>query len=566
MKKILSITFSMVVIMTMLVTGCTPAATAVPTEATSVSTEATDPVGAEAPATDANAAEEPVTIKVFIIQGSDTDFATNKFSLLLEEKFNVKFEWQIVPWEVTAVKEARNLSLASGDYPDLYIMNQDIDLFTQNELIKYGQQGVLLPLNDLIDEYAPNVKANIEKYPYYKANAVAPDGNIYGIPQLEECYHCSFQNKLWMNTKWLKQLGLETPKTTEELKVVLEAFKTQDPNGNGLADEVPLSGTTESWGFRTVPFLMNAFIYDDDRSHLLMVDGKVDMAANKPEWKEGLLYIKSLYDAGLIDPGAFTQDGTALTKIGNNDPQILGASTAMGPWFTDLADDSKYGDDYDAVAPLVGPNGAQYATSNPIKAGGASFVLTNKASKEVQIKAMQIVNYMASLEGFLNGRFGEKGKGWRDPEAGEIALDSSLEPLYASIASVPGEASRNDAWGNTANYNWPKEIFGAWVQDTDIYITTGFERRLWEATTQYDGHQPEEIYPYYAIWTDPADADEAALLELNIRNYIDQNTLQFITGSKDIEKEWQTYVEGLDQTGLKRYLEICQESYDSTFK
>ena len=307
MKKALYFIFSLLVVLSMLISGCAPATSSAPAEATKAPEEA-----AKAPEEAAKApeAEEPVKIKVFIIQGADIDYSTNLYSLLLEKKFNVKFEWQTVPWEVTAVKEARNLSLASGDYPDLYIMNQDIDLFTQNELIKYGQQqGVLLPLNDLIDEYAPNVKANIEKYPYYKANAVAPDGKIYGIPQLEECYHCSFQNKLWINTKWLKQLNIPTPKTTEELKAALEAFKTKDPNGNGQADEVPLSGTTESWGFRTVPYLMNAFIYDDDRSHLIMDGGKVDVAANKPEWKEGLLYIKSLYDAGLIDQALLRRMG-----------------------------------------------------------------------------------------------------------------------------------------------------------------------------------------------------------------------------------------------------------------
>ena len=195
----------------------------------------------------------------------------------------------------------------------------------------------------------------------------------------------------------------------------------------------------------------------------------------------------------------------------------------MGPWFTDLSDGSKYGNDYDALPPLTGPSGVSFATLNPIKNGGASFVLTNKASPEVQIKAMQIVNYMASLEGFLNGRFGPKDKAWREPLPGEIALDKTLEPLYASITYTAGEAT-NDNWGNTANYNWPREIFGGWVQNTDIYTNAGFERRLWDATTQYDGHQPEEIYPYFAIWTAPADADEAALLNKHSQLYRSEHT------------------------------------------
>lgn len=122
----------------------------------------------------------------------------------------------------------------------------------------------------------------------------APDGNIYGLPQLVECYHCSYGNKMWVNTKWLKQLGLEVPKTTEEFQAMLEAFKTQDPNGNGLADEVPLSGSIEDYGVRPLSFLMNGFIYSDDCTYPILNDGKVDTVANKPEWKEGLAYIKGL--------------------------------------------------------------------------------------------------------------------------------------------------------------------------------------------------------------------------------------------------------------------------------
>ena len=512
----------------------------------------------------ASMGEEPVTITVFALQTTGRDLVTNKFSLLLEEKFNVQFDWQTVPWDPIAAKEGRQLSLASGDYPDLYILDADIDTFSLTELQRYGGQGVLLPLNDLIDQHAPNVKENLLKYPYYAANAYAPDGNIYGIPQLEQCYHCSYQNKLWINTKWLDQLGLSMPTTTEEYQVVLEAFLNEDPNGNGEADEVALSGTTESWGFRLIPYHMNAFIYDDDRSHLIINDGVVDIAANKQEWKEGLLYIKSLYDANLIDPGAFSQNTEGLQRIGNADPQLLGAATGMGPWFTDLADGSAYGTDYDPLPPLTGPDGKQYATFNPIKAPGASFVLTTKASPEVQEKAMQIVNYMASLEGVVNGVYGELGEGWRYPESDDVALDDTIEPLFAAIPRMQGGDAENpnDSWGNMAKYNFPKEIFGGWVQAEDIYISEGFERRLWQATTHYDGLQPEEVFPYFAVWYNEDVIDEQATLQQNITDYVNQNSLQFITGSKDIESEWDAYVEGLDQLGLDRYLEIMQQAYD----
>ena len=270
-----------------------------------------------------NTAATPVPIKVFTIQETGIDLPTNKFTKFAEEKFNIQFNWELNAGD--GAKEKRQISLASGDYPDAYMLPGYIDQFSQADVLKYGKQGVLIPLNDLIDQYAPNIKAAMESNADLRAFNTAPDGNIYGLVAYSQCFHCSYPNKLWLNTKWLDKLGLKTPTTTDEFKKVLEAFKTKDPNGNGKADEVPLSGSTEDFGVRVIPYLMNGFVYDDDRNYLNMTNGKVESAAIKPEWKEGLQYVKSLYDEKLIDPGAFTQNAEALfKKIGENaDAQIL---------------------------------------------------------------------------------------------------------------------------------------------------------------------------------------------------------------------------------------------------
>ena len=55
------------------------------------------------------------------------------------------------------------------------------------------------------------------------------DGNIYGLVAYTQCFHCSYPNKMWINTKWLKKLNLKMPKTTDDFKKVLEAFKTRTP-------------------------------------------------------------------------------------------------------------------------------------------------------------------------------------------------------------------------------------------------------------------------------------------------------------------------------------------------
>jgi putative aldouronate transport system substrate-binding protein len=395
--------------------------------------------------------------------------------------------------------------------------------------------------------------------------ATAPDGNIYGLPQFNDCFHCSYPNKMWLNSKWLKQLGLEAPTTTEEFKAVLEAFKNQDPNGNGQADEVPLSGSIEEYGMHVLPYLMNGFIYNDDRTYLLLQDGKVDIAANKPEWKEGLAYIKSLVDAGLIDQGAFTQTAAVLKQIGDNaGGQLLGASAGMHPGiFVTTGSDSPYGSDYDPIPPLQGPHAA-YATYNYPSTPGATFVLTNKATPEAQVAAVKLIDNMFTTEGQLRAHHGEEGRDWRQPEAGDVAIQEDAEPLFATIPLPEGEEPHNSSWGPIAQYFQPREFRDGWIQDTDIYASTGYERRLQEATTLYEGKQPKEVFPHWAVWLDPAVADEAATLRTNITSYIDQNALQFVTGAQDLDAGWDAYVAGLEQLNLARYLEIMQQAYDNS--
>lgn len=556
-KKLLSL-LSLVMVFTIVISGCSS------NNKNGANNAASTGNGAEATqAADA----KPVEVSVFAVQESGIDIPTNKFTQFVADKFNIKFDWEINPSD--GAKEKRQISLASGDYPDAYLLTAYIDEFSQADVLKYGKQGVLIPLNDLIDQYAPNIKKAMEESPELKTLYTAPDGNIYGLGAYTECFHCSYPNKMWINTEWLKKLNMEMPKTTDEFKAMLEAFKTKDPNGNGKADEVPLSGSTEDFGVRIVPYLMNAFVYDDDRNYLNLKDGKVVSAAVTPEWKEGLTYIRSLYTAGLIDPGAFTQNAEAFKKIGENaDAEILGAGAGMHPAiFINIDPGNTRSAHYNPLAPLTGPAGISYATHD---AGGVSpgakFAITNKASKEAQIALIKMVDYMFTPEGQTNAASGMKGIDWEDPAPGDVALGEGVTPMVKTIPMKEGEAPRNAGWSGMGHFYMPKEYRDTWVQGTDIFASDGYERRLYDASLLYQGHEPKELFPIWSIWIDPSEIDEASMLQTNLRNYIEQNELQFITGNKDLNKDWDAYVKGLKDLKLDRYLEILQKAYDSSAK
>lgn len=513
-----------------------------------------------------------VTLDVFAPQGAETNLATNEFTQKMNKKFNLSFKWQTSTFDGGPAKEKRQISLASGDYPDLYLLIPWVDQFTPAELLKLGNQGVVVPLNQLIDQYAPNIKKALDAEPEWKAMATAPDGKIYGLPQWVDCYHCSYQGKLWMNSAWLKKLGLEQPKTTEDMVKVLRAFKTQDPNGNGKADEVPLSASVRD---ALIPYFMNSFIYDpqgtsgNNNSTLVLKDGKVDLQANKDGWREGLAYLNSLYKEGLIDKGAFTQNPDAMQQQGDSGKvPMLGSATvlhlglAVSIGLPDGRDKQ-----YDPVAPLTGPKGVSHTGYNFPSAPGATFVLTNKATPEEQIQAIKLLDYIFTDEGQINGQFGSEGKAWTKPQPGDVALDKTLKPVFRQIPQKSGAAPLNSGWGPLAQYNNTEKFRNSESIATDLYSQPGYERRLFEATKLYEGKEDKSlIYPYWKVWIDPTLASEVATLQTNIENYVQQNALQFVTGSKNLDTDWDAYVKGLDGLGLKRYLEIQQTAYDKVPK
>ena len=88
-----------------------------------------------------------------------------------------------------------------------------------------AEDGVLLPLNDLIDEYGPNLKQKWEENPAFVEYMTAPDGNVYTFFDADTGTHLLAENKMFVYKPWLDKLGLDVPETTEDFKKMLIAFQ-----------------------------------------------------------------------------------------------------------------------------------------------------------------------------------------------------------------------------------------------------------------------------------------------------------------------------------------------------
>ncbi|WP_334148627.1 extracellular solute-binding protein [Microbacterium sp.] len=501
-------------------------------------------------------------------QGDNGSLKDNAFTLALEKQFDIDFDWQTTTYDGSVAGEKRQVSLASGDYPDAYFLVPWVDAFSRNEILKYGQQGVLVPLEDLIDEYAPNLKERFDEKPDWKESVTAPDGHIYAITQWTECYHCSYPSKLWMNTTWLDNLGLSQPTTTEELRTVLRAFKNDDPNGNGQADEVALSASASE---PVINYFMNSFAYAPYGSPSspppMVMDGDtVTISATSDGWRAGLEYIASLADEGLIDTASFTQNGNALRALGDNaDAEILGSAAVLHPYEIVTAESPDGRDThYDAVPPVKGPDGTQFATyRSPVSPLGM-FALTNKSTEEERIKAIKVIDYLVTEEGDKLGAMGPEGEAWVPAVEGDVALDPELEPSFKPLTY---DETSNASWRSMGQYWDSLEYRNSQVVPEDVYSPDGYERRLLNATKEYEPFAPDEsiLFPAEKLWPNPDTSAELAELQTNIATYITQAQAEFVTGQRDINDDaaWQAYIDDLNGLGVERYLELQQELYDA---
>ena len=180
--------------------------------------------------------EQPVvslTALQYEVESQVIDFSDMWFFRQLEEQTGVHVDFEEVKdanWKTRV-----SLMFASSSYKDL-ILRGSLD--TE----EYGvSQGLLVPLDDYLEEHMPNYFSRLRLDGADDA-LLSSDGRSYYVGFLL-AQNLNTDGHFFINRNWLDKLGLAVPTTIEELTDVLRAFRDGDPNGNGLADEVPYQAT-----------------------------------------------------------------------------------------------------------------------------------------------------------------------------------------------------------------------------------------------------------------------------------------------------------------------------------
>lgn len=514
---------------------------------------------------------EKVTLKVFAPSiPTIIDLATNKFTLWYEERTGVHIEWITAPQE--SASDVLNMMLAGNDLPDIIL---GVQVSPSTEELYGTAEKMFVPLNDLIDQYAPNFKAIMEARPEVKAQITALDGNIYALPSLQDCYHCSYSQKMWVNHDWLKKLNIEPPTTTEEFYNMLVAFRDQDPNGNGLKDEIPLIGAKENegWYQSVTGFILNAFVYDSGVYNAVKdyvtKDGVVDTSINKDGYREGLRYLNKLYTEGLIYPDSLTMKYDQVKALALAEEELVGAAPAgHSAMFLDIVTNPERYSHYSALAPLKGPEGVQHVTHFPyFPVTTGEFIITEKNPyPEISMRwADDFYGYETSMA----RAWGKEGEGWRKAEPGELGLDGVTPAIFKTLIPFD-EQAQNDNWSwlgieYTDNVLW--NGINVTTPDMDLYSAEGFEKLLWvETENKYEPYKTEDYKELPGLRMNSVDTDELTMLQIQLKNYIEESRSRFIIGDLNLDNDWDAYIKNLNDLGLARYLELKQIAYDAAFK
>ncbi|MCM3746867.1 extracellular solute-binding protein [Paenibacillus pasadenensis] len=486
--------------------------------------------------------------------GEKKSFEDNWFTGMVEEKFKVDLEWMSVPGGAASEKR-KMLLLAGSDYPEIFMTS-----FSKYEQFQLGQNGTLLPLNELIEQFAPNVKKAFQNNEELRKAAASPNGKIYFIPTIDECFHCSYPQKIWMNKMWLDKLDLPAPRTYEELYRTLTAFKKLDPNGNGAADEIPLSGSSAMYVGNMMGYLMNAFVYYDGENFLQVQNGKVSFIGNSPEYRQGLRYLRKLYEEGLIDPNIFAQSVNTFTERTNGSPARVGAFVANHAGAVIPLTSPLYRE-YEVLPPLIGPAGKRTTGFKPHKFGSGGFVITDKATPEQAEAIIRIIDFLYTEEGTMLATYGKEGEVW---EKAAASLDFNGNPAKYRLLPAYYTNRIRDSWWNSGQVAMTNRLRESFAVEGDPLDPRNYEYRLYyETKTKYEPYRPDQFIPPNLPFT-TEELQQVELLRNEIGNYLNDQTVQFVLGAKNLDDDWAEYMAGFNKLNVNYYVELTQRAYDSS--
>lgn len=427
-----------------------------------------------------------------------------------------------------------NLMLASGELPDI-IEHYWVDF--PGGAGKAIEDGYIIPLNDVIDKYMPNVKKFMEENPDLAKYFKTDDGTIFSVPGMTEVHT---PNGMIIRQDWLDDLGLDTPETLDDWYNVLKAFKEEK------GAKAPLSSVSFIFnaGALSGPYGLKTGWY---------IDGdEVKYGFAEPAYKDYITEMNKWYNEGLIDKNIFSVDGQIVNSNflnGVSGATFNSISSGIGTYLNTLGDNS---DMVIKAVPYPVMNKGEKAKHTPYDNTVNIYRTAISTSCENVELAARTLDWLYSEEGMMLVNYGVEGKSYEmvdgEPQYTDEVLNNP-EGLTVNQAISKYARPFNTCYSMLTEEAYKKRMFSDVMRDAfDVF----------HDTESYKTTMP----PLY-----PTAEEQKELSELTnaLDTYCSEMLAKFITGVTPIS-EFDKYTEELKKLKVDRVIEIKQAAYDRFLK
>lgn len=487
-----------------------------------------------------------VTISIF-----DKNSGSNTFddpvAKAIEEKTGVKIQVENPTGDPL---EKLNLMLTGQNYPDIVLMDRGNDIVN-----RYIEAGALLPLNDLIDKYGPDVKEmygetlNKSRYTdgknYYLNNWYGEDPDPVAGVLMRYDYLCEIVGK--------DRADSDEPFTQEEYIDICKKFKELHATIDGK-ESIAITFDAESKNYDgTLKGMYGLKTYYQDGDNL-------EHVAKAPNFKEMMSFANELYTEGLLDKEWVVNKKNQWT-------QKLSAgnvfSTFASYWDTDAANTalaSSVGEDAKFYSYKILGNGisADETTYSGRSTLGWDAIAITKNCKNPEA-AMKMINYLASEEGQYLLMWGIEGTNWNMEDGKHVPNDDLIEGFQTDFDKIQLDTGvRKWTWfvknGNGTD-GTPYDVTQYKVKETRQVAMNHFgENDRWD-TAEFTGLTPAGSTPDGLKWQ-------------KIQDIYDQEYPKIVNAdSHDAAmEEYDKMISEMNDAGLEDVEKVITQNYQERMK
>ena len=500
---------------------------------------------------------EPITITAFIGAPQQTPTPDNRIYKKIEEELGVKLEMEFL---VGDLQQKLGVMIAGGEYPDL--ITADTKLVAAKAVI---------PLEDLIEEHAPNLKKHYAQA--WNKMKDSSDGHIYWLPNYGIIHGEFFQTwyagpAFWIQKKVLKEFGYPKPKTLDEFMKLVRDYVAKHPT---TEDGQPTIGYTAlAYDWRTFPLLNppEHLIGHPNDGGVVVRDGVAEVFAVKDYAKQYYAELNKLYNEGLFDKEAFVQNyDQYLAKLSSGRVVALfDQHWNFQPAEDNLIAQGRIWDTYVGFPLVYDTSIRDWYLDRPLPNLNNGFGISKDAKDPVRIikflDALITEEWQKILswgEEGIDYHVDENGRFYRTPEQRTQQEDPTwklanrADALMGYIPKIEGTFSDGNA---TSPGNQPEEFFES-LKPEDKEVLSAYGHKVW---TDFFSPAPENPVYYPAWQIDLIDGSEASIAGQQMTDTSLKYLPQAIMAKPgQFDAVWDEYVKAFDRINVQAYLDRVNE-------